>query len=268
MSVRRSIPLALALLMLAGRTPAQRPFYTDDAEVTPSGRWHLEVSNQLSALQHAARPALRQNTTDVEVDVGVLRHLELSIECPLITLVRARTRRPGERSTVVGIGDTNLGAKYTAVEERPDSRIPALAVGLALELPTGDTARGLGSGLIDVALDGIAQKALTERLTARVNAGLKLLGDDTTGALGSRSRGVGFIGGLSLVRHMTGPLDLGAEVTGTAAPGFRARHGELQVQAAGTYTLCDGLALDVGVIRGFEPASPRVAVQVGILVDF
>jgi hypothetical protein len=107
------------------------------------------VERSVHWLQHSARPALRQNTADFELDYGLLwQGLELSLESPVIAIVSVQ--RHCERSTVAGFGDTNVGLKYEFVEEQPDDPWPALAASLNLEFPTGSTRQGLGSGLIDL----------------------------------------------------------------------------------------------------------------------
>jgi hypothetical protein len=59
-------------VLLASAARAQQPFYTHDADVTELGQFHFEWSNQFNWLQHSARPALRQNTADFELDYGLL----------------------------------------------------------------------------------------------------------------------------------------------------------------------------------------------------
>jgi hypothetical protein len=93
----------IGLLLLAAAARAQEPFYTDDADVTAPGRFHFEWSNQYNWLQQSARPALRQNTADFELDYGLpWTGLELSLESPVITIVGAQ--RHGGRRTVAGFG--------------------------------------------------------------------------------------------------------------------------------------------------------------------
>lgn len=257
---------SVVVVLLLDATPvrAQQPFYTDDADVTAQGRFHLEFSDQFNYLQRSARPARRQNTADFEVDYGVLNGLELGLESPLLTIVRVRRHR---RRTVTGIGDTNIGLKYKFNDARPDSPWPTFAATLNVEFPTGDTARGLGSGLTDVYLNTIAQKTITERTVFRLNGGLQFVGDQTTGAIGTRQRGFVFTGGGSLIHHFTDALQLGVEATGADAPKFRLHRGQLQIQGGGNYEVWKGVTLDFGIIRGFEPASPRIAFQLGFSAD-
>ena len=67
---------------------AQLPFYTDDADTTARGKFHLEISNQHDWLQKD------------------------SVNAPFIKLFNDRSSNPGNPS---GIGDTQIGVKSQAV---------------------------------------------------------------------------------------------------------------------------------------------------------
>nr|MDQ5839114.1 hypothetical protein [Acidobacteriota bacterium] len=142
--------LLILFLLCATPTPAraQQPFATDDADVTAKGKLHFEFSNEYDLLQRSAFPSRAQNTADAELDYGLLEGVEVGVESPLITITSARG------PAVFGVGDTNLSVKYNFLKEREGSRWPALAASLNVELPTGDPARQLGSGLTDVWLYG------------------------------------------------------------------------------------------------------------------
>jgi len=245
---------------------SQQPFVTDDADVTPRGKFHFEFSNSFDFLQRSAAPALRQNTASFELAYGLLENVEISIEAPLITIFNARD---AEVRRVSGIGDTNLSIKYNFLREREGSRLPALTVSGNLEIPTGDTARGLGSGIADYSINGVAQKTLTERTTLRVNTGIIFSGNTLTGAISTRGvRGVVFTGGASLVRRFSERLQLGAEITGAASRTFDLGSGGLQIQTGGNYNLRDNLTFDFGFTVGRFTASPRAGAQLGISFDF
>jgi hypothetical protein len=47
-----------------------------------------------------------------------------------------------------GVGDTELGLKYRFVEQDKASWVPSIAIYPLLEAPTGDAARGLGTGRV------------------------------------------------------------------------------------------------------------------------
>jgi len=68
----RTLILSLSLLTAAASSAqAQQPFVTDDANVTPKGHFHFELSNEFDLLQRSSYPSLRQNTADFELDYGI-----------------------------------------------------------------------------------------------------------------------------------------------------------------------------------------------------
>ena len=257
--------VCLFLLAPASSAHAQQPFVTDDADVTEKGKFHLEFSNEFDLLQPAAFPNLKQNTASFELDYGLVKNVEVQIEAPLITILNARGAQP---PTAFGLGDTRFSVKYNFLRERDGSRRPALAASFGIELPTGDAAQQLGSGVTDFILNGIMQKKLTKRSTWRVNAGMIFSGNTLTGAVGIGTRGPIFTVGTSVVRKFTPRLDLGAEVTGAFAGKFDPGKKQLQAQVGGNFNLRDNLSLDFGVIAGRTGASPRLGAQLGFSLDF
>src|SRR5215831_13857687 len=77
------------LCHLCWTADAQQPFYSDDADVTEKGHFHLEFSNEYDLLQRSLFPNLRQNTADLELDYGLAKNLEVGVESPLITIFNA-----------------------------------------------------------------------------------------------------------------------------------------------------------------------------------
>jgi hypothetical protein len=259
------LPALFSLFLILPLTArAQQPFVTDDADTTPRGKLHFEFSNEFDFLQRSAFPARRQNTADFEFDYGLLDNLEVGVESPLITIVNAR----GTARTAFGIGDTNLSLKYNFLKEREGSRRPALAASLNVEFPTGDAARALGSGLVDVNVNGILQKSLTTKTKLRANGGIVFAGNATTGVVGIKTRGRVFTGAASLVRQFTPKLDLGAEVFGALTRNFDLSRGQLQFQAGGNYAVRPNLSFDFGITAGRFAASPRLGIQLGLSYDF
>jgi hypothetical protein len=94
------------------------------------------------------------------------------------------------------------------------------------------------------------------------------VGDQTTGALGVRTRGFVVTAGASLVRDFTARLKLGLKTFAAVSDKFAIQRGLLQLQAGGNYELVEALSLDFGIVRGFSGASPTVALQLGFSVDF
>lgn len=265
LSVLKVSLLLFGLCLFLPLAHAQQPFVTDDADVTPRHHFHFEFSDELDWLQREAFPNTRQNTADAELDYGLFKGVEIGIEVPLLTIFNGLVSTPRR---VTGIGDTNISLKYNFLEERENSRRPALAVALNLEVPTGDTERQLGSGLADFYINGIVQKSLTKRTKLRLNGGLLFSGNETTGVIGIKSRGTVFTGGGSLVRQFTPRLQLGIELTGAMSKELQLGKGQLQTLAGGNYQVSQKLSFDFGVLAGKYAASPRTGIQLGVSVDF
>jgi hypothetical protein len=261
----KSLILPALLFVSASIASAQQPFATDDADTTPKGKFHFEFSNELDFLQRSAFPNLKQNTADFELDYGLFNDVEIGIEAPLITLINERS---SGNPKVTGVGDMNLSLKYNFLKEREGSRRPAMAIGLNFEMPTGNTQKQLGSGLADFYINGIVQKSVTRKTKLRLNGGLLFSGNQTTGVIGIKSRGLVFTGGGSLTKQFTPKLNIGAEVTGALSRNLDLSKGQLQVLVGGNYTLSSKMTLDFAFITGRYAASPRVGVQLGVSIDF
>lgn len=261
----RTVLLAALGLLLAPAAIAQQPFITDDADVAPPRKFHLEFSNEFDWLPRASFPTLRQNTASFELNYGLVKGVELAIEAPLLALFRAPGSAPRR---VFGPGDINAAVKYNFLTERTGSRLPALSVNVSVEIPSGSTRKQLGSGLADFYVNGIAQKSLTERTTLRLNGGILLSGNSQTGAVGLAARGVVGTGGLSLVRRFRRNLELGIEVTGAHTANFNLGKGQLQVLGGGHFFVRERLSLDFAVLGGHYAGTPRVGVQAGFSLDF
>ena len=253
------------LFLSALAAQAQQPFYTDNADVTPRGHVHFEFSNEIDLLQRSSFPTVKQNTADFELDYGLFEGVEIGIESPLLSLFNAAGTIP---KTPSGIGDTNLSLKYNFHKERENSRLPAMAIGINLELPTGDTKRQLGSGLSDFFMNGILQKSLSKETTLRLNGGILFSGNTTTGVIGIKSRGIVGTGGASLVKQFTPKLDLGVEMTGALTKNLQLAKGQLQTLLGGNYQFRKNVSFDFGIVFGKYAASPRAGVQLGISVDW
>jgi hypothetical protein len=256
--------LSLLLLTVSGAR-AQQPFFTDDTDTTPKGKFHFEFSNEFDFLQRSSLPNVRQNTADFELDYGLLDGVEIGIESPLLSIINARGTVPNRAS---GFGDTNVSLKYNFHRERENSKLPAMAVALNLELPTGDTKRQLGSGLADFYVNGILQKSVSQRTKLRLNGGVLFSGNETTGAVGIKTRGTVFTAGGSLVKQFAPKLQLGIELTSALQTNFQLGKGQLQTLCGGNYQFKERVSFDFGVVAGKYAASPRVGVQLGVSVDF
>lgn len=263
----RTVWFVLAIAFLSS-TPAhaELPFYTDDADTTPQGKFHLEFSNEHDWLQPSSLPGKRQNTSVLTLNYGLTDRIELGINAPFIKIFNERSSRLGSPS---GIGDTQFGVKIRLLDEREGSKLPATSVVFYVEAPTGSTRRQIGSGIVDYWLYGVLQKSFTKRTTGRLNGGIIFSGNESTGLVGIQSaRGQVFTGNGSLVRNFTPRLRLGAELFGAVANNFALSRGQLEGQIGGGYVLKENFELTFGVLSGRYSASPRFGVQLGFAYDF
>ena len=264
--IPHKLVLLFAFLFLpAAISRSQQPFVTDDADTTPNGKFHFEFSNEFDWLKRSSFPNIRQNTADFELGFGLLDGVEIAIESPLLTIFNAPGTVPRK---VSGVGDTNVSLKYNFRQEREHSWVPAMAIAMNLELPTGDKERQLGSGLADFYLNGIVQKSLSPKTKLRLNTGILFSGNQTTGAVGLKSRGTVFTAGGSLVKQITPKLQLGAELTGAATRTNQLGKGHLQTLVGANYQFAEKASFDFGVVAGKFDASPRAGIQLGLSIDF
>jgi hypothetical protein len=259
--------LALVLVLFCrSHIFAQLPFYTDDADTTPKGKFHLEIYDEHDVLQKSGYPAKRQNTVVLTIDYGITDHLEFGVNAPIITLSSSQVVTP---RNISGIGDTQFGVKYNFLTEQDGSKRPALSAVFYVEAPTGDSNRQLGSGLTDYWLYGILQKSLTNKTKGRLNGGILFSGNNSTGLIGIKTqRGHLYTGDGSIVREFSDRLTLGAELFGAVTSNFALDRGQLTAQIGGDYSLSKKLTLSFGVLGGRFSASPRIGAHLGFAYDF
>ena len=257
----------LALLFLSSLpVSAQLPFYTDDADTTEKGKFHLEIFNEHDILQRNAYPSKRQNTVVFTLNYGVTSKLEVGVNVPVITLSNSRIVQPGNLS---GQGDTQFGIKYRLYEEREGSKLPSFSTVFYVEAPTGSVQKQLGSGIFDYYLYGIIQKTLTKKTTGRLNGGIVFSGNSSTGLIGIQTaRGHVYTGNASLVRDFTERVKLGVEVFGAIDGSGKLDRGQLTTQFGGNYLLTKKLTLSFGLLAGKFSSSPRAGVHLGFAYDF
>lgn len=244
----------------------QFPFFTDDADTTQRGKFHLEFSNEHDWLQESSRPGIRQNTSVLTLNYGVTDRLEVGINVPFTRISNHRESRLGSPS---GIGDIQFGVKAKLHEEREQSSLPALSVVFYVAAPNGSIRKQIGLGVPNYWLYGVVQKSLTKRTVGRLNGGVLFAGNRSIGQSGIRTaRGQVFTGTGSLIRDFTPRLKLGVELIGGVSNNFNLSRGQLEAQIGGSYLLRDDFAVTFGVLAGRFPASPRVGVQVGLAYDF
>ena len=256
----------MGLFLFSSPVSAQIPFYTDDADTTPKGKFHIEFFNEHDWLQASLLPGRRQNISNFTLNYGLTDRIELGLNLPFIKIINDRESRLRNPS---GVGDTQFGVKMRLRDERDGFRVPAVTFVFYFKAPTGSAGKQTGSGLPDYWLYGVVQKTLTKRTTARLNGGILFAGNSSTGLIGIRdNRGQVFTGNGSLVRDFNSKLKLGVEVFGAVTNNFDLDRGQLQGQLGGSYQLREDFAFTFGVLGGRFPASPKLGIHVGVAYDF
>jgi hypothetical protein len=255
----RAVCLAL---LLAGPAAAQTPFLTDDAAVAPARGAHFEWSHSWASLSKSDLPAQHQYTSVFDVKWGILPGVEFGFDIPFIQITGASL------DAAHGLGDLDFSAKAVLLAEKEGSSRPAVALSAALEIPTGDTSGGLGTGLTDFGFNVIVSKSLGDGWSVTLNLGAVLTGNTLTGAEGLKpGRGAIYTGGLALKKNLSENVLLGLVAWGARGDRSVADDSELRVQLGAAWATGRGVSLVASASAGWRE-SPRAAGLVGFTVDF
>ena len=135
-------------LFAAAPALAGPPFTTDDPEPVDLGHW--EIYGFTAGTQ--VRGDTGGTLAGVEVNYGAAPNLQLHLIAPL-----AFDRTSGS-ALQAGVGDMELGAKYRLLTPGEDDWYPQVGIFPLLEIPAGDSHRGLGAGKMQIFLPVWLQK--------------------------------------------------------------------------------------------------------------
>jgi hypothetical protein len=141
-------PWAAAAFFACASAHAGPPFITDDPEPVELGHWEVYG---FSAGAVGPRDVSGVGPA-IEVNYGAAPNLQLHVIADLAF------DDPAGRGARVGVGDTELGAKYRFITPGPDDWWPQVGVFPLLEIPTGDAKRNLGAGYVQAFLPVWVQK--------------------------------------------------------------------------------------------------------------
>lgn len=144
-----------------------RPLRLEDAYPIASGEIAIEVGGGLTVQRHGAN----RGFFPIEILYGALPNLQLGVGTTLST-------DPHEIGEQAKSGDLKLSGLYNFNQETLN--IPALAVKLDVNLPTGLNSKG-----VDVELKGIVTKSI-ERLSFHFNGGYAFLNGTQQGERNGR----------------------------------------------------------------------------------
>jgi hypothetical protein len=124
----------LGALLSCGLLQAGPPFVTDDPEPVEYHHWEVYLASQTDHTPDGIAGTLPH----LEVNYGVIPDVQLHLIVPdSFDSVGGMPRR-------FGLGDTEIGLKYRFLGETADC--PQIGIFPLIELPTGGSERGLGSG--------------------------------------------------------------------------------------------------------------------------
>jgi hypothetical protein len=129
------------------------PFVTDDPEPVPLHHWELYMASRLEHETGGTTATL----PEIEVNYGAIENLQLHVILPFVL------NAPDDGDTEYGYGDTELGFKYRFIQET--EKTPMVAIFPLVQLPTGDTDKGLGNGKAQYFLPIWIQKSWDEWTT-------------------------------------------------------------------------------------------------------
>jgi hypothetical protein len=124
------------------------PFVTDDPEPVEYKHWEI----YLAAQYRHDRDQDSSTLPHAEINYGLIPNVQIHLIAPLQYV------KPEGASSQYGYGDTELGIKYRFIQET--DYIPQVGIFPMIELPTGDSDKGLGSGRTQYFLPIWLQKSL------------------------------------------------------------------------------------------------------------
>jgi hypothetical protein len=146
--------MTLGAALCATQAVAGPPFRTDDPEPVDYERWEFYLFSTGTHVRGDTAATL----PGVELNYGVLPDLQLHVIAPL-----AFDHASGS-SAQFGYGDTELGVKYRFIQEDENGWRPMVGV-FPLQVPTGNSDRGLGTGSTHAYLPVWLQKSFGDWTT-------------------------------------------------------------------------------------------------------
>jgi hypothetical protein len=136
-AVLAAIPFLFVLGI--GSAWAGPPFVTDDPVPVDFKHWEIYIASQWEYNRHEGTSATLPH---FEVNYGVISDMQLHAIVPMAYSA------PLQGSTQYGLGDMEFGFKYRFIHEDEKGWTPQVAIFPIINVPAGDSSRGLGEGKI------------------------------------------------------------------------------------------------------------------------
>jgi hypothetical protein len=127
-------------ILFTGPAWAGPPFFTDDPEPVEHLHWEVYLA---SAYSHSIE-GTQCTAPHVEANFGAFPDTQLHLIVPMAY------SHPHELGGHYGLGDIELGIKYRFIHEDEKGWKPQVGTFPIVELPTGDSQKGLGEGRVRV----------------------------------------------------------------------------------------------------------------------
>jgi len=201
----RFLPI-LAALLVPTAAFAGPPYLTDDPAPVDLGHWEIYGFTQGTFVDRQSSSLVPA----VEVNYGALPGFQLHIVAPLSLATQSGL------PTAYGPGDVQFGIKYRLLNPGKGGWWPEIGIFPMLDAPSGNAARGLGTGRVHGFLPVWLQETITDAWTTDFGGGYGI-------NPGPGNRHYWFVGWL-LQHQVTEKLALGAELyhqsaSSTARPG-------------------------------------------------
>ena len=150
LALRRPYTVAVMALLLFVLGPlsftrmiawAGPPFFTDDPEPVEHLHWEVYIASQSA---HDKQEGTSGTLPHVEVNYGLIPDMQIHAIVPMAYSA------PHVGPSQYGLGDMELGIKYRLVHEDDRGWTPQVGAFPLVDLPTGDSQRGLGEGRIKI----------------------------------------------------------------------------------------------------------------------
>jgi len=126
--------LWFVLVLVPRAALAGPPFKTDDPEPVEYKHWEIYLGSQYSHDRDQNSATLPH----IEVNYGAVPNIQIHLIAPMQYV------KPEGEASQYGYGDTEFGIKYRFIQET--KYVPQVGTFPLIEIPTGESSRGLGNG--------------------------------------------------------------------------------------------------------------------------
>ena len=207
-------------LLGMGTAWAGPPFVTDDPVPVEFRHWEVYLASQW---EHDRDEGTSGTLPHAEVNYGIVPDMQLHAIVPMACSA------PHDGPTQYGIGDMEFGIKYRFIHEDDTRGTPQAGAFPLIDIPTGDSSRGLGEGRIKIFLPVWIQKTWGPWTTYGGGGYWYHPGKDNKNY---------WLAGWLLQRDLSEVITLGAEIF-NSSPQARGESDETGFNAGGTINLSE-----------------------------